>query len=339
MNPRMQSQAAPLSENRIVSLLQKQFRVRDPSLVMGIGDDAAVVRPRGCKELWLITTDMLVEEIDFRREWLTPGQLGHKSLAVNLSDIAAMGGRPRHYAVSLAIPATTTEKWILDFYRGMKKLGDSHGALLVGGDLSRSTGGITVSITVLGESLKRKILYRSGGKPGDWLYVTGCVGKSAAGLKLLERGRKAPRAAAQREALQAHLKPEPRCAAGLWLAQSGFVTCMMDLSDGISTDLPRLCRASGVGAQIYTSWLPVFRAASDWECNPLEMALHGGEDFELLFAVAKSKIGEFEKIYPKHLPPVTKVGILAESKSVGYAVHTGSRIRPLANKGFDHFRR
>jgi thiamine-monophosphate kinase len=335
----MKQQIVTPSENKIVRLLQKKFLVRDPSLVMGIGDDAAVVRPRGCKEAWLVTTDMLVEDIDFRRKWSTPAQLGHKSLAVNLSDIASMGGRPRFYAVSLAIPAETPEKWISDFYRGMKKLGDSYAAILIGGDLSRSTGGITISITVIGESLKQKVLYRSGGNPCDRLYVTGRVGKSAAGLKLLEEGRNAPRAAAQRAALKAHLNPEPRCAAGLWLAQSGLVTCMMDLSDGISADLPRLCQASAVGAVIYTSWLPIFQASSNWGCDPLEMALHGGEDFELLFAVSKSKIGEFERTYPENLPPATKVGILVKNKSVGYAVDCGGKIRPLANRGFDHFRR
>jgi thiamine-monophosphate kinase len=334
----MKKKSAALCENKIVQLLQNRFQVSDPSLIMGIGDDAAVIRPGGSEELWLLTTDMLVEDIDFRREWLTPFQLGHKALAVNLSDIAAMGGRPRFYAVSLAIPAGTPEKWISDFYRGTKKLGDSHGASLVGGDLSRSTGGITVSIIVLGESHKRRVVYRSGGKPGDWLCVTGCLGKSAAGLKLLEPGRSAPRAAARREALKAHLNPEPRCATGLWLAQSGLVTCMMDLSDGISADLPRLCQASGVGAVIYTSWLPIFRPSSDWS-DPLQMALHGGEDFELLFAVSKSKIGQFERVYPKDLPPVARIGILVERKGVRYAVDTCDKIRPLVNKGFDHFRR
>jgi thiamine-monophosphate kinase len=250
-----------------------------------------------------------------------------------------MGARPRFYAVSLAIPAGTTEAWISDFYRGMKNLGERQGAFLIGGDLSHSTGGITVSITVLGESLKRKILYRSGGRPGDRLYVTGCLGKSAAGLQLLEGQCKTPRTAAQRAALKAHLTPEPRCAAGLWLAQSGLVTCMMDLSDGISADLPRLCQASDVGAVIYASRLPVMKASSDWKCDPLELALNGGEDFELLFAVSKSAVARFERTYPKTLTPIAEIGTLVENRSVGYAVDAGAKIRPLADRGYDHFRR
>jgi thiamine-monophosphate kinase len=207
---------------------------------------------------------MLLENIDFRRKWITPGCLGYKSLAVNLSDLAAMGARPRFYTVSLALPTGISERWILDFYDGLTELGTFAGAHIIGGDLSLSRSGISISITALGESLNRKVLYRSGGREGDLLFVTGTLGQSAAGLRLLKMGGRHTWSGPQGAAIQAHRKPEPRCQAGLWLAQSGMVRCMMDLSDGLSMDLPRMCAASAVGAEICAADLPVFEESARW---------------------------------------------------------------------------
>lgn len=327
-----------LSENKIVRLLQKRFAANSPIIIKGIGDDAAVVHPRGASELWLVSSDMLLQDIDFRRDWLSPSQLGFKSLSVNLSDIAAMGGRPRFYTVSLGIPSEIPAKWISAFYQGMTDLGNTCGAMLIGGDLSRSAGGIHISITVIGESLERKVLYRSGGTVGGALYVTGCLGRSAAGLKLLKMGRASGRTAAERGALKSHRTPELRCEAGLWLAQSGLVSCMMDLSDGLSADLPRMCAASGVGAEIHACWLPTFRESMAWDCDPIELALHGGEDFELLFAVPRKKIPLFERSYPRHFPPVTRIGTLIRGTAVTLVTASNSKAQPLPARGFDHFR-
>jgi thiamine-monophosphate kinase len=333
--------AQPANENRIIKLLQDRYPENNLSIIKGIGDDAAVILPRNAQEYWIVTTDMLLENIDFRRDWMTPGDLGYKSIAVNLSDLAAMGARPRFFTVSLALPPGISEEWILDFYRGLTDLGSSKGAWLIGGDLSGSKSEILISITVLGESLKRKVLYRSGGEPGDLLYVTGSLGRSAAGLRLLQNGcPRSPRSRSkpQREAIQAHLKPEPRCEAGLWLSQSGFVRCMMDLSDGLSVDLPRMCLAGGIGAEIDSSRLPVFSKSSLWGCDPVDMALNGGEDFELLFAVPKSKARLFEKTYPSKFPDVSNIGEMTSDCGAVWMHNAGKNRCRMPERGFDHFR-
>jgi thiamine-monophosphate kinase len=309
-----------------------------PSIKKGIGDDAAVVLPAKAREYWIITTDMLLENIDFRIDWIAPAELGHKSIAVNLSDLAAMGAQPRFFTVSMALPADISEKWILDFYSGMTKLSSSKGAWLIGGDLSRSKAGISISIAAIGESLNRKVLYRSGGKPGDILYVTGHLGASAAGLKLLESGCTRPRSQAQRNAIAAHKKPAPRCETGLWLAQSGFTNCMMDLSDGLSMDLPRLCAESGVGAEVDVARIPVFSESAQWNCNPLELALNGGEDFELLFAVPKAKAPLLEKAYPAKLPKISRIGELTAKANSIWLNTAGKERRRMTESGYDHFR-
>ncbi len=327
-----------LSENRIVDMLRRRFTVRSPLLERGIGDDAAVIRPPGAKERWVVTTDMLLEDVDFRRAWQTPAQLGWKSLVVNLSDLAAMGARPRFYTVSLALPGDIGQGWIASFYRGLQSAGAVHGAALIGGDLSSSPQGIQISITAVGETLRRRVVYRSGGQAGDCIYVTGILGLSAAGLLLLQRGRTRGRTAAERLALKAHRMPAPRCAEGEWLAQNRFSRAMMDLSDGLSMDLPRLCRASGCGAAIYTSRLPRFEQAGAWGCNPLELALHGGEDFELLFCLPSSRTVELEADWPSRFPPIRCIGRLNRRPGMVWMEAPGSPSQRLPERGYDHFR-
>jgi len=325
------------SENRLLHLLHDRYPAESSLVRKGIGDDAAVVRLRGAREFWVITTDTLAENVDFRRAWITPRQLGCKALSVNLSDLAAMGARPRFFTVSLAMPSGIPEKWVLDFHDGLTVKGHLLGAHLIGGDLSRSEDGIVISIAAIGESLNRKILYRSGGKAGHLLYVTGVLGKSAAGLKLLQKGGSRSRMRRQEEAIKAHLGPEPRCSAGLWLAQSGLASCMMDLSDGLSMDLPRLCAASGAGAEIRISDLPVFHESAMWGCDPVELALHGGEDFELLFAVPEPKRALLEKRYPASLPPISKIGKMTGDLGKVWVIAAGDKRTRLPELGYDHF--
>ncbi len=326
------------SENRIIQLLKDYYPDRSVFVKKGIGDDAAVILPRHAREYWLIATDMLLEDIDFRREWMTPRQLGYKSISVNLSDLAAMGARPRFYVVSLALPRELGEVWILQFYKGLTEAGRLQGAFLIGGDLSRSRDGILISIAALGESLKRKVLYRYGGRPDHLLYVTGVLGRSAAGLRLLQDNCLHPRSRPRQEAIQAHRKPEARCSTGVWLAQSGLVSCMMDLSDGLSADLPRMCAASGVGAEINISSLPVFRKSCLWDCDPVALALHGGEDFELLFAVPRSKALLLERAYPARFPRITNIGQMIPEIGRIWITESGKNRRRLLDKGYDHFR-
>ncbi len=322
-----------------MDFLRKHFARTAASLKMGMGDDAAVFHPPGAGEFWVVTTDLLLEDIDFRRGWLTPRQLGHKSLAVNLSDLAAMGARPRFHTVALGLPDELGQAWITAFYKGMSRLGDSLQSALIGGDLSRSRQGVHISIAALGESLRRRLLYRSGGNPGDVLFVTGALGLSAAGLRLLESGKTRGVSKAERLALKAHRLPQPRCETGVWLAQCGLVSCMMDLSDGLSADLPRLCAASGVGAEIYTATLPAFAPSAAWGGDPTALALHGGEDFELLFAVPESKLIAFRAGYPRGYPEITSIGRLTRRRGVVCRARPGRPAQPLPALGFDHFRR
>ena len=326
------------TENRLVQLFRDRYGIKSPLVKKGIGDDAAVIRPLHEGEYLLVTTDMLLEGIDFRREWTTPRRLGFKSIAVNMSDLAAMGARPLFFTVSLAIPIGISERWILDFYDGLTEPGSSMGACLIGGDLSHSENGIMISITALGESLNRKVLYRSGGKAGDLLYVTGILGRSAAGLKLLQNGCIRPRSRNMQEAMRAHQCPEPRCEAGLWLTQCGLVHCMMDVSDGLSTDLPRMCAASGVGADIRPADLPVFPESRWWDCDPIELALHGGEDYELLFAVPSLKGRLLEELYPSKFPKLTQIGRMTQDFGKIWIIESGKQHRRLLDRGYDHFR-
>jgi len=328
---------SPITETQILRLLEKRFKRRSPGLVEGIGDDAAVIHPRGAGERWVITTDMLLEDIDFRNDWLTPAQLGHKALAANLSDLAAMGARPRFYTAALGLPSGVTEEWIDDFFGGMTRLGKKYGAALIGGDLSRSACGIQVTITAIGETRRKKYLRRSGGRPGDLIYVTGTLGRAASGLKLLSDGARRGRTVAERQALRAHRTPEPRCPAGEWLAQSGLAGGMMDLSDGLSLDLSRLCAASRTGAEIYAACLPLFAAARSWGCDPLDLGLNGGEDFELLFSVPPAKASRLENCYPEGHPPITRIGKLTRRKGLRLLSAPGMPPTFLTPSGFDHF--
>ena len=326
------------TEDRIVESVKRMAGFRPAALRVGIGDDAAVVRPPGAREDWLVTTDLMLEDVDFRRDWSTPGQLGHKALAVNLSDLAAMGARPLLYFVSLGLPDGCGAGWIRGFYRGMVPLGDRWGAGLAGGDLSRSDAGILISLTAIGESAGRRVLVRSGARPGDLVCVTGTLGRAAAGLFLLDAGCRRGGNEGEREALAAHRTPQPRCDVGSWLAERRLATAAMDLSDGLSTDLGRLTASSGVGAALDASRLPVFTVSARWGCDPVRLALHGGEDFELLFTVPPRRFVRLSRSYPRKFPPFSVIGITTQRRRIEWRRDPGARPQPLEPLGWDHFR-
>src|ERR1035438_8399552 len=254
-------------------------------LVLGIGDDCAIFRPRASTEDLLFTTDLLVEDTHFRRATHAAGDVGWKALARGLSDIAAMGGEPRFCLVSLALAPWTDSRWVDGFYRGLLRLAERSGAPLAGGDLSHSEH-VMCDIVVCGARAGGHALRRDGARPGDAIYVSGRLGGSALGLATM-RGK----------AWRRHLRPEPRLALGR-LAARLHATAAMDLSDGLSLDLRRLCLASRLSAEIAPP--PVYRGAS------LEQALHGGEDYELLFtAPASVRVPvEFEGV------PLTQIGTM-----------------------------
>lgn len=306
-----------------------------PHTRLGIGDDAAAVALPG-GGLLLVTTDLLMEDVHFRLAWGALEDLGWKALAQNLSDIAAMGGVPTQAVIALGLPARLTPDDAVALYRGMAALAEPAGVEIVGGDTIKSIGPLTLGVTVLGRVAETDILTRAGGQPGDALYVTGTLGAAAAGVKLLDRARSIPDAL--RPAVAAQLRPQPRLAAGRALAATHAVTAMMDLSDGVATDLHRLCRASGVGAEVDRATLPVHPvvpAACAWLADgsdPWTLALAGGEDFELLLtAPADAEASLRAAVAPLSL---TRIGVLTAAPEL--CLRDGTVVTPLA-WGFTHF--
>jgi thiamine-monophosphate kinase len=292
-------------------------------LVRGIGDDCAILRVARGQQL-LITTDLSVEDVHFRRAWHPPGSVGHRCLARGLSDIAAMGGRPLACFLSLALPPRLPQQWVDGFLRGFDRLARKSAVALAGGDVSAASA-ITADIVVAGEAPSGKAVLRSGARPGDRIYVTGSLGGSASVLKRLYAGTRVSPSRSSR-----HFYPQPRLDVGLWLRQHGLATAMIDVSDGISVDLAHICDESKVTARIHENALPVASGAD------LEAALHGGEDYELLFtAAAKAKV-------PERIAgvPVTEIGTIHRPRAgeppIQMADEKG-RLRSLSSRGWSHF--
>jgi len=258
--------------------------------LQNIGDDCAVL-PRNDTTDLVVTADLLVEEIDFRLEWATPELLGHKALAVSLSDVAAMGATPTHALVSIGVPANLWKTDFLDrFYAGWHELARIHSVELVGGDVSRSPDKFFVDSMVLGEVAKGKAVLRSGAMANDLIFVTGFLGGAAAGLKLLENGLRSANnnSITEQHLLLRQLHPLPQVRTGKLLLEFGLATSLVDISDGLSSDLHHIAEASAAGAVITAKSIPVDPAIfdiSDLRGHELDLALHGGEDFELLLTV------------------------------------------------------
>jgi thiamine-monophosphate kinase len=317
------------------------------SLRLGIGDDAAVIQQWAGRET-VVTTDLLVEGIDFRLNTTTPWLLGYKVLAVSLSDIAAMGAQPRYALLSIGVPR---EIWNSDFvddlYEGFFALAETYNVALIGGDVSRTPERIVIDSIVLGEVAGGRAVRRAGARLGDHIFVTGALGGAATGLGLLERGarlrRRRPRSSHYRaieQLLLRQLRPEPRVAWGITLGEEQIATAMIDISDGLSSDLMHLCRESNVGAIIDASRIPidppVVNLCGRRALDPLLLALHGGEDFELLFTVRPRDLSWL----PRRVGgvPVTYIGDV--TNDVGH-IHLaeGSRVGTLEPTGFMHFGR
>lgn len=297
----------------------------------GIGDDAAVLRLKDHEEV-LVTTDFSLEGVHFRREWHPPDSVGHRCLARGLSDIAAMGGNPVAAFLSLALPAKLPQAWIDKFFDGLLALARKYKVTLAGGDISQSPTGILADIVVLGSVPQGEAILRCGAKPGDQVYVTGLLGGSAAALqRLLEQLKKRLRPKDYPE----HFYPEPRIAVGKWLRERKLASAMIDISDGLSTDLTHICKESKTGALIDAELLPVHSRASSRK-DRLDLALHGGENYELLFTASAAA----------HVPtriggiPVTRIGEITRSKhgKPQLELLTYGKKTALIPRGWEHFR-
>jgi len=304
------------------------------SLQVAIGDDAAVWRPRAGHET-ILTCDWFLEGTHFLANRHPPESIGWKCLVRASSDVTAMGAQPRCFLLSLALPSTRTGAWLEQFLHGLKRASRALQCPLAGGDTTRRNE-ILVNIAVVGECKRGRAILRSGARAGDAIFVTGRLGEAEYGLRLLQRAPKRVNTSDKR--LRKHLFPEPRLAAGLWLAKNGLATAMVDLSDGLSSDLPRLCRASAVGARLQRDLLPrVAITGRDIlkKFDATEFALHGGDDYELLFTAAPKTVARIPNTIGRVL--ITRIGEITSHKSIVLAGESGVTEK-LRNKGWDPFR-
>lgn len=312
------------SEKKLIESIRRlSAQSRNKTVVRGIGDDCAILRLSPGHEL-LITTDFSIEDVHFRRVWHPAASIGHRCLARGLSDIAAMGGEALACFLSLGLPPRLPQRWVDEFLQGLSRLAKRHGVQLAGGDTSAAPQ-VTADIVVAGQVPQGKAVLRSGARPNDRIYVTGELGDSTAALERLRNGLRLRPTPGSR-----HFFPEPRLKVGAWLRGRGLATAMIDLSDGLSIDLGHICEESRVSAMIEAGKVPVARNST------LQLALHGGEDYELLFtAPAKAKI-------PSSIAgvKVTQIGSVLpkDYRAAIRILEENGRSRPLAPLGWQHFR-
>lgn len=312
-------------------------------LQLGIGDDAAILAPAKGKD-WVLTCDAFLEGVHFLAKVHPPDSVGYKSVVRAASDVAAMGAVPRLFLLTLALPGERTGKWLDEFLKGMARAARELGMSLAGGDTSK-TRSIFISVTVLGEAPRGAAVRRSGARPGDLIFVSGALGRAQLGLEPIRHGSMGWRQAQHLfgELLRPHLYPKIHVDLGAWLARPGRASAVIDISDGLSTDLARLCGASGVGARIVAERIPkvaiptaAARRLGKGIADPVQMALHGGEDYELLFTVPRGNARSL-----RHAPGfenLTAIGEITRGRRIMLATEDGNAT-PLRPGGWDPFRK
>ena len=320
----------PLIERLLARLPRASARV-----IVGPGDDAAASTPPAPGSLLVSTVDMLAEGVDFTAAF-PPRSIGRKAIAVNLSDLAAMGAKPTGVLIALAAPASTEVAWVESLYDGIGAICAEHGVDVLGGDVSRASGaGITISVTALGEVPAAKLVKRSGARVGDRVCVSGSLGDAAAGLERVLRGD----ASSDDPLVLRQLEPRPRSALGAALGDAGIARAMIDVSDGFLADLGHLLDASHVGARIETAKLPISRAlAALGDKASLRHALAGGEDFELIVALAPADLERAAGITEATGVTLTDVGVFVERLGTTLVRADGTELPPPSRVGWDHFK-
>lgn len=329
-------------ELEIISRLRKRARA-GPQVRVGIGDDTAVVSTDGANDL-LACCDLMIEGIHFRREWAAPRLIGRKALAVTLSDIAAMGGTPRYAMISVAVPRAWSSPDIEELFDGLYEMADASKVTIIGGDTSSSPDSLFIDTIVLGDCAAGRAVTRAGAQIGDVIFITGTVGASALGLKLLEHGFRlegtdSMAAPARHRALLKHLAPETRLPIGRRIGERGLATAMIDVSDGLSTDLGHLLEASNCGAIIHATAMPIdesvrWLAANGLEIDPLQLALHGGEEYELLFTARPESRHPITTLASDCNLPITAIGEIVADP--GLQLERNGARQMIQPAGYEH---
>jgi thiamine-monophosphate kinase len=331
---------AEIGEFGFIKKISRKCLIRPDRIIKAIGDDAAAFTTEPDK-VALITTDLLVERIHFLRKSISGFDLGYKSLAVNLSDIAAMGGTAREAFVSIAVPADCSLSYLEAVYDGMKELAAAFDVNILGGDTTTSKIDLIINVVVYGAVAREQMLCRDAARPGDAIFSTGCLGDSRAGLHLILNNIEAENDQLQ-HLLQAHRRPEPHLREGRFLAQQPGVRAAIDTSDGLSSDLGHIVEESGVGATLFYENIPVSEDlkafCSRFRFDPAEYALSGGEDYTLLCTIAPAEAeriaGNFQSTFNR---PLFRIGEITAGKKMKI-IHPDGSCRPIAPTGWDHFR-
>ena len=330
-----------LGERGLIDRIRQRLPPPPSQLIVGPGDDAAVIAgERGA--LQVLTTDALVEGVHFDRRFSSPADIGHKALAVNVSDVAAMGGTAQLALLSLMLPEFTTVETVDGVVDGLLALARGLKVALAGGNITRSPGPLIIDVTVMGFAKPRKVLTRGGGKPGDILYLSGTIGAAAAGLDWLranESRRAEPATPALADCVSRHRRPEPRTRLGSALGRMRAATACMDLSDGLADAVHQIAEASGTGARIDAPRVPLHSGAIEWfsvsGSDPLERSLRGGDDYELLFSVPARRRSRLRGvIHVIRGLPLTPIGELTSDKSIELIRDGAATPLPA---GFSHF--
>jgi thiamine-monophosphate kinase len=320
-----------LGERELLAVIRRNFSVKRKDILFGIGDDAAVVKP-GAGRL-LVTKDLLAEDYDFILPFQDPRLLGRKSLNVNVSDIAAMGGRPLYALLGLGLPGNSVLDWVVEFFAGFKEAARTAEVVLIGGDLSQARK-ILISVTVIGRATGRVIL-RNGARPDDHIFVSGFLGDAKQGFLLYRKGLRLGDDPAKDFFLRAFLDPQPQTTLGQELSKLRAASAMIDCSDGLSVDLNHICEASGVGAEIDLGKVPLSPAMISFQKKPLPLALHGGEDYQLIFTVHPRDLAKVESLRRRYV--LTDVGRITREQGI-WTVDAHGRQKVLEIKGFEHFK-
>jgi thiamine-monophosphate kinase len=325
-----------IGEFGLINRIRKWMAASDPALIQGIGDDVAVIGI-GSKAL-LVTTDILIERIHFDRSWIDPYRLGKKALIVNLSDIAAMGGTPKYFLISLGLPKNLPLSFVSSFYRGLKEEAKRFRVDLIGGDTSLSQR-ITINICLLGEAKKGRILFRKGARVGNDLFVSGRLGDAALGLKILQKQGPMGRPMGL---MKKQLSPCPRIELGQAIAGDRLATAMIDVSDGLLIDTTHLIEESGVGARIWEDRIPLSRLYRKWihsySKDPYQIALTGGEDYELLFTAPPDRREEISTLALSSNIPITWIGKILPQKEGFRIIRKDGKEYSPSRMGFEHFK-